>query len=180
MNKLTFLVVVAAATLLTGAAFAQITPSPVQRQLPVPAPHQLPPNVTPQRAAPSPAAPSCNHTDCDGDGHSYYADHGDDCDDNNAQRYPGNSEVADAGIDQDCNPRTFGVRDADHDGYIDQNVYNIDIVAGHEVRYGGDDCDDGQSQIHPNAQELPNHVDDNCDGIVDNLVGDWYTPAPRH
>jgi hypothetical protein len=23
---------------------------------------------------------------------------------------------------------------------------------------------------------LPNRIDDNCDGLVDNLIGSWWTP----
>ena len=35
---------------------------------------------------------------------------------------------------------------------------------------------DGQAGVRPDAQELPNRVDDNCDGIIDNLIGTWWTP----
>ena len=44
---------------------------------------------------------------------------------------------------------------------------------------GCDDCnDEGRvgRQINPNAQELPNGIDDNCDGEIDNLIGTWRTP----
>jgi len=32
---------------------------------------------------------------------------------------------------------------------------------------GGDDCDDEDAAVHPGAEEAPNHLDDNCDGVVD-------------
>lgn len=53
--------------------------------------------------------------DVDGDGHEAIACGGDDCDDNDASRYPGNTEVCDA-HDEDCNDATFGFVDADGDG----------------------------------------------------------------
>src|SRR5512143_1962870 len=57
--------------------------------------------------------PPC--TDADGDGHGAISCGGDDCDDADANRYPGNAEVCDAaGVDDDCDPATLGP-DADHD-----------------------------------------------------------------
>ena len=50
--------------------------------------------------------------DVDGDGHSSALwSNGDDCDDFDAQRYPGRTEVRDQfGTDEDCNPGTHGLR----------------------------------------------------------------------
>lgn len=169
---------VLAATLASASAVGQTPPpAPPPRQSPVPPVRRLPPNVLTQ-----PAAPTCGYRDCDSDGHAALSDAGDDCDDRDPNRYPGNTEIADAGVDQDCNPGTFGARDQDHDGFVDIGVYNIDPSALGTVgeRVGGDDCDDRQAQIRPNSQELPNHIDDNCDGLIDNLIGDWYLPPPRH
>lgn len=43
----------------------------------------------------------------------------DDCDDNDARRFPGNIEICDSqGIDEDCNVRTVGNLDEDGDGFI--------------------------------------------------------------
>ena len=64
---------------------------------------------------------SCKAPCEDKDGDGYEAMHcgGDDCDDNNPKRSPGNKEVCDSkGIDEDCNARTVGDLDADGDGYI--------------------------------------------------------------
>jgi putative metal-binding protein len=161
----------------------------------VPSPSGLPPAAQAPRAVTGRSTqpgvvqappPDCAHDarcDADGDGHIAGAYGGDDCDDANPNRYPGNHEVADAGIDQDCDAMTIGVRDEDRDGYTDNSVFNVadgsNWYGTVGTRFQGDDCDDHQGQIHPNAQELPNHIDDNCDGLVDNLLGDWYTPAPR-
>ncbi|MEO0398549.1 MAG: putative metal-binding motif-containing protein [Pseudomonadota bacterium] len=57
--------------------------------------------------------------DADGDGSQDAACGGDDCDDNNPNRYPGNVEVCDVyGIDEDCDPRTWGEVDRDDDGWF--------------------------------------------------------------
>jgi hypothetical protein len=50
---------------------------------------------------------------------------GDDCDDNDADRYPGNPEDCDeAGKDQDCDFSTVGTIDKDGDGFIDARCWN--------------------------------------------------------
>ncbi len=43
--------------------------------------------------------------------------------------------------------------------------YDRDSYAA--VNYGGNDCDDNNSEVHPNATEICNGIDDNCDGITD-------------
>jgi len=65
--------------------------------------------------------------DPDGDGHDSIRTGGDDCDDNDANRYPGNSEICDDnGHDEDCDPTTVGSKDSDGDGYTDIKCYNTD------------------------------------------------------
>jgi len=153
----------------SGFAIAQINPRPLPNT-------HLPSNVIHQRIPPILPAPHppCGHADCDADGHAALGGGGDDCDDFDPNRYPGKTEVADD-KDDDCDAGTFGFRDADQDGSVDQAVYN---TAADGQRYGGNDCNDRQAGIRPTAQELPNRIDDNCDGLVDNLLGTWYTPAP--
>lgn len=57
--------------------------------------------------------------DRDGDGYKSLTCGGDDCDDRDPNRYPGNTEICDAnGIDEDCDPRTVGAVDNDGDGFI--------------------------------------------------------------
>lgn len=67
-------------------------------------------------------APRCAVPDADGDGYDAIACGGDDCDDNDADRNPGLTEVCDArGKDEDCDATTFGDRDEDRDGFIDSD-----------------------------------------------------------
>ncbi len=105
--------------------------------------------------------------DLDHDGHASTTCGGDDCDDADALRHPGATETCDAGNrDEDCDPSTFGTRDADGDAHVDVACCNDD--AG-QLRCG-DDCDDRQNAIHPTAGEICNLMDDDCDASIDEAV----------
>lgn len=106
--------------------------------------------------------------DLDGDGVPGVQGGGSDCNDLDASVYPGAFEIANQ-KDEDCDPTTIGSADRDRDGFDDANVFNPGGASGF-------DCDDSQPTINPLAQELPNRLDDNCDGLVDNLLGEWWTP----
>jgi hypothetical protein len=80
------------------------------------------------------------------------------------------AEVADDGIDQDCNGTdtvTCQV-DADGDGYGGSEITlasDGSCDADQHERTREEDCDDADATIHPGGAELPgNTVDEDCDG----------------
>lgn len=148
-------------------AVAQTAPSKETPQT-RPAPPLIVAPIRPRTAQVPVAAPRAGD-DRDGDGSPVPQD----CDDGDASRYPGNTETADD-RDNDCNSTTIGERDADGDGFTDFRVSNVASYG--PAATAGLDCDDSQAGINTNAQELPNRLDDNCDGLVDNLLGTWWTP----
>lgn len=103
--------------------------------------------------------------DDDGDGVSEVDG---DCDDANAQVSPALEEEPYDGLDNDCVDGDLADVDGDgHDG---------------ELAFGYD-CDDGDPDVNPDAEELRNGTDDDCDGVIDegfdpkDLDGDGFTPS---
>ena len=106
---------------------------------------------------------SCAIPDGDGDGIDRIDCGGVDCDDMDANRYPGNIEICDPGHDEDCDLNTVGTLDRDRDGFIDARCSNDEGAAG-------TDCNDLEVAISPAAGEVCNGRDDDCDGDVDEGV----------
>ncbi len=105
--------------------------------------------------------------DADGDGAIAIACDGDDCDDADARRRPGNLEVCDEDdVDEDCDASTFGTRDADGDGAVDALCCN---GTGGE-RHCGTDCNDASRLERPEGSERCDGRDQDCDGMVDEGV----------
>lgn len=90
-----------------------------------------------------------------------------DCDDNDANRFPGNPEVCDfEGHDEDCDLTTFGEVDLDGDNFFDARCYNGDG----QPPSRGNDCNDSASNINTNATEACDGYDNDCDGRTDEGV----------
>ena len=132
-----------------------------------------------------PEDPVVFYQDGDGDGygldnnveawrHSGYADKGGDCDDADTLSYPGADEVCD-GVDNDCDTDvdeepvdgdTY-YADADGDGFGDLATQTTfcDPVSGYVSN--GDDCDDTTVDANPDAPEICDGIDNDCDNDID-------------
>ena len=92
---------------------------------------------------------ACEDPDQDGDGSIAVACAGDDCDDGDGDRFPGNDERCDA-VDQDCNPATLGSLDADGDGAISAACCNPQLDGSARC---GLDCDDSRIGLFDDTLE---------------------------
>ena len=108
-----------------------------------------------------------------------FVPNGSDCDDTNDQIYPAADEICD-GVDNDCNDLIddglgiFMYQDSDFDGFGNADV----IIEACQVELGlsmiSGDCDDSNAAIHPDATEVCDEVDNNCDGGIDEGVVETY------
>ena len=137
-----------------------------------------------------------SYPDTDGDGYgdgsqpvhscaipASHTEDGGDCDDADPLTHPGADEVCD-GEDDDCDGETDeGVMglyflDADGDGYGDPQIGREACAPPDGYVTSGTDCDDGNDQIHPDATEVCDDADNDCDGGADeDLTFTYYRDA---
>lgn len=105
-----------------------------------------------------------------------------DCDDGNSFANPGRPEVCYTPFDDNCDGvinescQTF-FRDNDEDGWGNefQRVFEMTQPPGF-VRVDSD-CDDDNPAVNPAAQEVPDGIDNNCDGQIDEESQTYYRDA---
>ena len=78
-----------------------------------------------------------------------------------------------------CWSGEFCYDDLDGDGWAPEGASQLreGQLEGAGVHLVGD-CDDGDVSVNPEAPEICNGVDDDCDGLVDEgLLSSWYLDA---
>jgi hypothetical protein len=107
-----------------------------------------------------------------------------DCGDDDPSRFPGADEACD-GLDNDCDGEidedpvahtltVFTDADGDGVGVAEEASVVCEMIEGQALRAG--DCDDADPAVYPDAPELCDGLDNNCDGIVDDGLEtqSWY------
>jgi hypothetical protein len=119
----------------------------------------------------------------------YVADNTD-CRDGDASAFPGGVELCD-GVDNDCDgsvdesaaDAATWYADADGDGHGDGGVSTSACTAPSGYVSDAADCDDGDAAVHPEAVELCDGIDNDCDGLADEDdpdladAGTWYADS---
>jgi hypothetical protein len=117
----------------------------------------------------------------------------DDCNDGNSAIHPNATEICN-GVDDDCDgltddadPSVTGrptwYADTDGDGFGNPSSTVLACVQPSGYVANNTDCNDGNSNVNPNAQEICNNTDDDCDGLTDDAdpsatgQSNWYVDA---
>ena len=112
-----------------------------------------------------------------------------DCDDGRALSNPGATEYCN-GFDDNCNGQTdestasgaaTWYLDADRDTYGNGAISQVACTQPSGYVSDNTDCNDGSSSAYPNATELCDGLDNDCDGAIDENssanAGTWYRDA---
>ena len=136
-----------------------------------------------------------NDYNCDGSVGAVDADNDgfaacEECDDGDANAFPGAVEVCDE-RDNNCDGQidegvsaTFYM-DADRDGFGDADFPDSACEQPTGYADNADDCDDGDAVINPAAPEVCDGIDNDCDALIDDAdpsldasgATTWYTDA---
>jgi hypothetical protein len=120
--------------------------------------------------------------DADGDGINSCTD----CDDDDDTVYPGATEscdevdndcdglIDDADSDLDASTGTQFYIDFDGDGHGDARSVIMACAQPDGTAEMGDDCDDNNAEANPNGTETCDGVDNDCDELIDEGVGEFF------
>ncbi|MCA9492310.1 MAG: putative metal-binding motif-containing protein [Myxococcales bacterium] len=103
-----------------------------------------------------------------------------DCDDTRPDVNPEAPEICNEGIDDDCDgfaddadaavdpaSQPHWHRDLDRDGYGDPYAYRAACEGPRGAVLNDADCDDTDPDLSPDGSEVCDHIDNDCDGLID-------------
>ncbi|MEQ9497514.1 MAG: putative metal-binding motif-containing protein [Deltaproteobacteria bacterium] len=131
-------------------------------------------------SAPVDAGPTVVDDDADGYGDDV------DCDDHDPARNPGAAELCN-GVDDNCDSeidegvRTTFYADTDEDGYgaLDVSVAACEAPPMYVASAG--DCDDADANVNPDATEICDGVDNDCDSTTsEDGLATFFDPSGAH